>query len=73
MRAVEAAKYCIVLGQAHVRAAGHEFHGWQHPRVLTRASYFYIDPEGPLLDESIHFADIEFRPRLFFFDAELGG
>lgn len=51
--------------------AGHEFHGWQHPRVLTRASYFYIDPEGPLLDESIHFADIEFRPRLFFFDAEL--
>jgi AraC family transcriptional regulator len=51
--------------------AGHELHGWQHPRVLTRVNYFYIDPSGPLLDEDIHFADIEFRPRLFFFDAEL--
>jgi AraC family transcriptional regulator len=51
--------------------AGHDLHGWQHPRVLTRVSYFYIDPNGPLLDEGLHFSDIEFRPRLFFFDPEL--
>jgi AraC family transcriptional regulator len=51
--------------------AGHDFHGWQHPRVLLRATYFYIDPSGPLLDEDLHFADIDFRPRLFFSDPEL--
>ena len=51
--------------------AGHGLHGWQQPRVLTRVSYFYIDPSGPLLDEGLNFAGIEFRPRLFFFDAEL--
>jgi len=51
--------------------AGHGLHGWQQPRVLTRVSYFYIDPNGPLLDEEMNFAGIEFRPRLFFFDAEL--
>jgi AraC family transcriptional regulator len=51
--------------------AGHELHGWQHPRVLLRASYFYIDPAGPLLDESLHFSNIEFRPQLFFSDPEI--
>jgi AraC family transcriptional regulator len=51
--------------------AGHELHGWQHPRVLLRVSYFYIDPAGPLLDEGLHFSEIEFRPQLFFSDAEL--
>ena len=30
--------------------AGHEFRGWQDPCTLTRVTYFYIDPQGPLLD-----------------------
>jgi AraC family transcriptional regulator len=51
--------------------AGHELSGWQMPRVLTRVTYFYLDPTGPLLDPDLHFADIEFRPRLFFLDGEL--
>ncbi len=48
--------------------AGHRFSGWQNPRVLTRVNYFYIDPHGPLLDEELRFDEIEFHPRLFFFD-----
>lgn len=51
--------------------AGHQYVGWQHPRVLTRVSYFYIDPLGPLLDAESRFSETEFRPRLFFFDPEL--
>jgi len=51
--------------------AGHEFHGWQRPRVETQVSYFYIDPRGPLLDDGLRFSEINFRPRLFFFDPEL--
>src|SRR5271156_6241076 len=30
--------------------AGHRFHSWQTPRVLTRLTYFYIDSEDPLFD-----------------------
>lgn len=51
--------------------AGHTLYGWQQPRVLTRVNYFYIDRRGPLLDAASGFAEAEFRPRLFFFDAEL--
>jgi AraC family transcriptional regulator len=51
--------------------AGHDFFGWQDPRVLTRVNYLYIDPSGPLLDSELRFSEIEFRPRLFFFDSEL--
>ena len=51
--------------------AGHTFYGWQNPRVLTRVNYFYIDPHGPLLDNRLGFSDIDFRPRLFFFDPEI--
>jgi AraC family transcriptional regulator len=51
--------------------SGHEFYGWQHPRVLTRVNYFYIDPMGPLLDTALRFKEADFRPRLFFFDPEL--
>jgi len=32
--------------------AGHRFSGWQKPRNLTRVTYFYIDPHGPLIDPS---------------------
>ena len=51
--------------------AGHELYGWQNPSVLARATYFYIDRRGPLLDDQSGFAETEFRPRLFFFDPEI--
>jgi AraC family transcriptional regulator len=48
--------------------AGHDFRGWQKPRMLTRTTYFYIDPSGPLADPALRFGEIEFKPRLFFED-----
>jgi AraC family transcriptional regulator len=51
--------------------AGHEFFGWQKPRMLTRVTYFYIDPRGPLIDPDLRFSETEFKPRLFFFDKDL--
>jgi AraC family transcriptional regulator len=51
--------------------AGHAFHGWQDPRILLRATYFYIDPHDPLLGETLAFAGVSFQPRLFFADSEL--
>jgi AraC family transcriptional regulator len=51
--------------------AGHTFYGWQDPLVLTRVTYFYIDPHDPLLDAKLGFAATEFKPRLFFFDRDL--
>src|SRR5260370_42367186 len=35
---------------------GHDFRGSQKPRTLTRATYFYIDPRGPLADPALRFA-----------------
>ena len=51
--------------------AGHDFRGWQLPRALTRTTYFYIDPRGPLADPALRFGEIEFKPRLFFYDRDL--
>ena len=51
--------------------AGHDFRGWQRPRALTRTTYFYIDPRGPLADPALRFDEIEFKPRLFFDDRSL--
>jgi AraC family transcriptional regulator len=51
--------------------AGHEFRGWQNPRVRSRTIYFYIDPQGPLADPALGFDKIEFKPRLFFYDGDL--
>jgi AraC family transcriptional regulator len=51
--------------------AGHRFHGWQDPRVLTRVTCFYIDPRGLQLDPELHFSEIPMTPRLFFFDRDL--
>jgi AraC family transcriptional regulator len=51
--------------------AGHRFCGWQIPRALTRVTYFYIDPNGPLLDPQLRFSEIAFKPRLFFFDRSI--
>jgi AraC family transcriptional regulator len=51
--------------------AGHRYSGWQKPRALARVTYFYIDPSGPLIDPELHFAEAEFKPRLYFFDKDL--
>jgi AraC family transcriptional regulator len=51
--------------------AGGEFFGWQDPRALTRVSYFYIDPTGPLIDPELRFNERSLPPRLFFEDAAL--
>jgi len=48
--------------------AGHRFHGWQKPRVPSRVTYFYLDPNGPTVDPELHFGETEFKPKLFFFD-----
>jgi AraC family transcriptional regulator len=53
--------------------AGHEFYGWQVPRTLTRATYFYINPHRLLVDPYSRFAEIKLKPRLFFFDRDLWG
>jgi AraC-like DNA-binding protein len=51
--------------------AGHEYHEWQDPRVLTRLAYFYFDPGRlPVKDESSA-SDMPLAPRLFFEDQEL--
>jgi AraC family transcriptional regulator len=47
--------------------AGHRFHGWQTPRVLTRVSYFYINFQDPLFDRASGTCPA-ISPRLFFFD-----
>lgn len=48
--------------------AGHQFYGWQTPRVLTRVTYFYIDLQDPLFDLDSGIACPTISPRLFFFD-----
>jgi AraC-like DNA-binding protein len=60
-----------VSGRLTLVPAGHEFYGWQHPRMLTRVSFFYIDPQNALFDGNVRFSDIDFHPRLFFVDREL--
>jgi AraC family transcriptional regulator len=51
--------------------AGHNFRGWNRPRALARTTWFYIDPRGPLADPALRFDQIEFKPRLFFYDRDL--
>jgi AraC family transcriptional regulator len=51
--------------------ANSRFHGWQEPRAPARVSFFYIDPNGPLLDPRLAFDSVAFEPRLFFFDADI--
>jgi AraC family transcriptional regulator len=50
--------------------AGGEFFGWQEPRALARVSYFYIDPNGPLVDPALRLGE-QLAPRLFFEDPAL--
>ena len=51
--------------------AGHELRGWQKPGALTRVTYFYIDPHSTLLGSDGCLADVDLKPRLFFFDSDL--
>jgi len=60
-----------ISGRLSFVPSGHRFHGWQSPRVLTRVTYFIIDPRGPLLDPELRFAETEFEPRLYFRDPGL--
>jgi AraC family transcriptional regulator len=39
--------------------------------VLARCTYLYLDPAGPLIDPELRFSEIDFKPRLFFFDRDL--
>jgi AraC family transcriptional regulator len=68
------------LPKSHVRVwnqtltfvpAGSRYHGWKKPRTLTRGTFLYIDPQSSLLQSELRFAEIEFRPRLRFFDRDL--
>jgi AraC family transcriptional regulator len=47
----------------------HEYYDWQESSSLTRAAYFYFDPQ--LLESVAGGADLSFAPRLFFEDAGL--
>lgn len=51
--------------------AGHRFYGWQKPRALLRCTFLHIDPLSSLLNSELRFAEVEFRPRLFFFDPDI--
>jgi AraC family transcriptional regulator len=51
--------------------AGCRFSGWQKPRALCRGAHLYIDPHSSLLQTDLRFAEIQFRPRLLFFDCDL--
>jgi AraC family transcriptional regulator len=51
--------------------AGHEFKGWQRPRELLRSMMITFDSDSPLIDPELGFREIEFQPRLFFFDEML--
>ena len=68
------------LPKSHLRAwnrkmtfvpAGCRFSGWQKPRALCRGAHLYIDPRSSLLQTDLRFAEIQFCPRLLFFDGDL--
>src|SRR5882757_1318286 len=49
--------------------AGHEYHDWQKPRILSRVVYFYFDPAKMPVHSESDFAGL--APRLHFEDAAL--
>jgi AraC family transcriptional regulator len=51
--------------------AGHEYHDWQDPRVLTRVMFFYFDPAKMPTHTNAGVAPAPLAPRLFFDDAAL--
>jgi len=51
--------------------AGHAYHEWQQPRVLTRIVYFYFDPARMPAPAEASAAPVPLAPRLFFDDTAL--
>ncbi len=51
--------------------AGHEYHEWQEPRILSRVAYFYFDPARLSVDPELDLSGVSFAPRLFFENAPL--
>jgi AraC family transcriptional regulator len=51
--------------------AGHAYHEWHEPRVLTRVVYFYFDPARMPSRPEEGVAPAPLAPRLFFEDATL--
>ena len=51
--------------------AGRSYRGEFASKVLPVASYIYLDPNGPLLDPELRFAERELAPRLLFQDAAI--
>lgn len=51
--------------------AGYEYREWHVPRVLTRLTYFYFDPERLSVQDEPALADTPLAPRLFFEDEAL--
>jgi AraC-like DNA-binding protein len=51
--------------------AGHDYHEWQEPSLLPRATYFYFDPAKLPLDLTPGQLETLRTPRLFFEDAAL--
>ena len=51
--------------------AGHQYHEWQQPRVLTRIVYFYFDPARMPASPEAPAEPAPLAPRLFFDDTAL--
>jgi AraC family transcriptional regulator len=51
--------------------AGHEYHEWHVPRVLTRLTYFYFYPGRLSVQDGPAFAEMPLAPRLLFEDEVL--
>jgi AraC family transcriptional regulator len=51
--------------------AGHDYHEWHQPSLLSRVIYFYFDPAKILIDLKFGNSDALLAPRLFFEDTAL--
>jgi AraC family transcriptional regulator len=48
--------------------AGHEYHDWQEPQILSRVAYFYFDPSTFVNNAGSSATESPLSPRLFFED-----
>jgi AraC family transcriptional regulator len=48
--------------------AGHAYHDWQEPRILTRVAYLYFDPTTFMNSAGPSATEVALSPRLFFED-----
>jgi AraC family transcriptional regulator len=51
--------------------AGHEYHDWHEPRTLSRAVFFYFDPDRLPMGAEPDSSSSSLEPRLFFEDGAL--